>query len=201
MLEVIEVPRDLAVAGAFREIASVEGQVARYPIGRGEQISNIRLQEAAQVQALSFQIPKGMRGFTVPVDETRSPAALIAPGDFVDVLVAGELTRIGPSGELLPETLDGGGDAPKAVVTLLQNVQVLAVQRTRAEGVVYDSATRGEPLDDDDNVSYVTVALLPDQAQLLWLAMQEGSITLALRAFGDDAVATLEPVAEPIRIR
>ncbi|MGE5596921.1 MAG: RcpC/CpaB family pilus assembly protein, partial [Hyphomicrobiales bacterium] len=78
-------------------------------------------------------------------------------------------------------------------------VQVLAVQREFVDdGVPYDASTRGEPIGDDDKVNYVTLAVTPEQAQLLWLASQEGALTLSLRPFGDDAAAALTPIAEPI---
>jgi Flp pilus assembly protein CpaB len=47
----------------------------------------------------------------------------------------------------------------------------------------------------------VTLAVTPEQAQLLWLASQEGKLTITLRAFGDDKIADLGTIAEPIRIK
>jgi hypothetical protein len=68
------------------------------------------------------------------------------------------------------------------------------------EGVAYEESTRGEPYEgeDRDDVNFLTVAVTPQDAQLLWLVSQEGALTVALRAFGDDAIANLDAVVEPI---
>jgi Flp pilus assembly protein CpaB len=104
----------------------------------------------------------------------------------------------GLSALLDPSADDLTGDA-KAVTTLLQNVQVLSVEREYVEnGVPYDASVRGAP-PEDGSVSYVTVALLPADAQLLWLASQDGEMTLALRAFGDDEIGPIGPPSRAVR--
>jgi pilus assembly protein CpaB len=201
MLQLKEIPKELAVAGGMQNVKDVAGVTARYPIARGEQISSERLVEAAKAKTLSVQIPQGLRGFSIPVDVTKSPAALAAPGDFVDVIASADLDRLGSAPGAVA-TLGTNGDKPKAAVTLLQNVQVLTVQRNYADnGVVYDSSTRGDPPAEKDDVTFVTLAVTPEQAQLLWLASQEGKLTITLRAFGDDKIADLGTIAEPIRIK
>lgn len=182
-------PVSAVVADAVADVASVVGQKARYPLTAGAQVGAAGLVGAAKVQALSFQIPVGQRGFTVPVTETQSPASLIAPGDFVDVIVAAEAQKlVVPGGQARGATTFGSGADAKAAVTLLQNVQVLSVQQTYVEnGVVYDASVRGTP--PEGSVTHVTLSLTPDDAQLLWLASQDGKVTLSLRAFGDNAVS------------
>jgi pilus assembly protein CpaB len=205
MLQLRAIPKELVVAGGMQDVKDVAGVTARYPIAKGEQVSSARLVEAAKAKTLSVQIPVGLRGFTIPVDVTKSPAGVVAPGDFVDVIVSGDLERLGSAPGAAPATLGAAGangDKPKAAVTLLQNVQVLTVQRTYADnGVVYDSATRGDAPGEKDDVTYLTLAVTPEQAQLLWLASQEGKVTVSLRAFGDDKIADLGAVAEPIRVK
>lgn len=200
MLERKELPEAAVVAGAATAFDEVAGEVARYPVAKGEQLNVQRLVAKADVQTLSFQIPAGKRGFTISVDVNRSPAALLAPGDFVDVLVAGKLASLNGGGAAPTSTPGAGPDEPKVVVTLLQNVQVLSVQREYVpNGVPYDSTVRGTP-PKDAGISYVTLALTPDESQTLWLASQEGKLTLTLRAFGDDKTTNLTPVVEPLRV-
>ena len=201
MLERKEIPESAAIVGGALAFDEVVGEIARYPVAQGEQLNAQRLVAKTEVQALSFQIPAGLRGFTIPVEVNTSPAALLAPGDFVDVLVVGKLVNIEAEAPA-PVATRGAGDQdpPKVVVTLLQNVQVLSVQREYvSNGVPYDSSVRGAP-PKEDRVSYVTLALTPEQSQMVWLAGQEGKMTLALRAFGDDKTRPLSPVVEPLRI-
>ncbi|MCK9517699.1 MAG: Flp pilus assembly protein CpaB [Dehalococcoidia bacterium] len=200
MVELREIPANAAVSGAATNLRSVVGETARYPLLEGEQIAMTRLVEPPKQKSLSFTIPAGLRGFTVPVEITRSPAALLVPGDFVDVIVSAELVHLLPGGLDPNATVGTNNDKPKAAVTLLQNVQVISVQRAFVDsGVPYDESTRGAPRD-EENTNYVTLAVTPDQAQILWLATQEGALTLSLRSFGDNVIAELTPVAEPIRL-
>ena len=199
MLEVIDLPLNVVIEGAAEAPEQVVGETARYPISVGEQVNAVRLVEPPKVQSLSFQIPQGLRGVTIAVNSNSSPAALLAPGDFVDVLVAGAVTDLVTAESTystrstlvtIPSLIGDDEDIPNGVTTLLQNIQVLSVQREYvANGLVYDESTRGAP-PESGQVSNVTLALEPAQAELLWLATQTGQLTLTLRAFGDDEIAT-----------
>ena len=157
MLEIRDLPLSAVIDDTAEEFDQVVGSTARYPINSGEQISRLRLVEPPKVQALSFQIPDGLRAFTIPVNSNSSPAALLAPGDFVDILLVGPIDKLVTSESTYTTratlisapsklTLADGEEAPIGVTTLLQNIQVLSVQRTYvADGLVYNDATRGAP--------------------------------------------------------
>ena len=198
MLAIKELSPSNIIYGAAEEPSLVIGQTVRFPIVEGEQVLISRLVDRSETQALSLQIPPGLRGFTIPVDVTTTPAGLLVPGDFVDVIVSAEIKLLALPAAV--QTLSSESDL-KAAVTLLQNLQVLSVQRDYVDnGVPYDPTVRGE-LGDDDSIHYVTLALLPEDVQILWLASQEGEITLSLRAYGDDEIISLQPVVEPVRIQ
>ena len=225
MLSVGEVAESSVAPDFFTSQSLVVDRVARYPIEKGEPITAGRLVDAPEVQLLSFQIPAGLRGMTIPVRETETPAALMGPGDFIDVIVridqslikddsflltlAGDendlIARIEQSltGDSLLVTLigeDDNGDF-KVSLTLLQNIQVLSIDRSYADtGVIYEPSTRAEAREEDDRVSFVTLAVTPEQAQLLWLAQDKGLLTLVLRPFGDDEITPLGPTIEPFVI-
>ncbi len=216
MVELKALPETAVIDNVATDTTQVVGQTLRYPVTKGEQFSNLRLVEPSEVQALSFQIPQGLRGFTIPVNVNDSPAAVLVPGDFVDVLVSVDAENLAV--EEAPAPAEGVAPVepaaltpeeqlalepisePRAAVTLLQNVQVLSVLQDYVDnGVPYEPSVRGEQ-PDEENVTYVTMALTPEQAQLLWLASQDGNVTLSLRAFGDDKIEDLPPVTEPLRI-
>src|SRR5581483_3805774 len=200
MLTTRAVPETAVASDAFTDKTAVVGQVARYPIEKGETLSAARLVSAPKVQALSFQIPPGMRGMTIPVSITNTPAALIAPGDFVDVLVTVDAVTL--TGRVQPTvTVNAAQKDVKGVATIVQNVQVLSVDRDYVDtGVVYDPSVRGNPPGQKDSVSFVTLAVTPDQAQLLWLAQDQGKLTLVLRPFGEDNIVPLVPKVEPLAL-
>jgi pilus assembly protein CpaB len=196
MLARKEVPESAVSAEVFTDKSLVAGKVARYPIEKGEAIVVSRLVDGPKIQALSFQIPAGMRGMSIPVEISKTPAALIAPGDFVDVIVSADASLLGRLGPLVQ---GGNANEAKGSATLVQNVQVLSVDRSYVDnGVVYDASVRGEPPKSKDNISFLTLAVSPNQAQLLWLAQDSGKLTVVLRAFGDDNVQPLAPRFAPL---
>jgi pilus assembly protein CpaB len=199
MVRVKLIPQSAVISDPFNQTSDVIGTVTRYPLQANEQLAVGRLVDESKGTSISFQIPAGLRGFTVKVDQDENPAGLMVAGDYVDVIVAANVKNIIPaSGIPVPLTAD---TEFKAAVTLLQNVQVMSVERKYLNnGVVYDTTTRGTAVDAKEAVESVTLAVTPEQAQLLVLARQEGKITLVLRPFGENDVKQLAPVAEPIRI-
>lgn len=115
-----------------------------YPPGEGPQ--------------LSAKLEKGFRAVTI---ETSSSSAtlqgMVRPGDHVDVLM----------------TVTGNRDIESpTTLTLLENVQLLAVSRNQSERV----DTR-----ESRDSSVVTLAVTPEQANILVLAKDRGELHLALR--------------------
>ncbi len=188
MVDIKSLPETAVSGSSLTSLDKAVGQTLRYPAAKGEQISSLRLVEPPNAKALSFQIPQGLRGFTIPVTVTNSPASLTVPGDFVDVLFSGSAESLGLKPPIAESVVSVSGI--RDVITLLQNVQVLAVQRVYVDdGVPYDNTVRGVA-PEKESVSNVTLALTPEQAELLWLAVaeQEGKVTFALRGFGDSKI-------------
>ncbi len=231
MLGVRNQPLAAVASDVFRdsERGLAVGQTARYPIAKGEQVGRTRLVGAPEVGAISFQIPPGKRAFTMPVNGTDSPAGLLVPGDFVDIVVVGQVKEMvgpgildravsisSPLGTLVTRDANGvqrpaasdplttkqvvplsavNADA-EIVVTLLQNIQVLSIDRSFVpNGVPYDSTTRGAP---PPSAGTITMALTPEQSQLMWLARQHGKMTLTLRRFGENEPSDVAPLAGPL---
>ncbi|HLF03887.1 MAG TPA: Flp pilus assembly protein CpaB [Dehalococcoidia bacterium] len=199
MIELSSLPASAVISDAATSAEQVVGQTLRYPVAKGEQLNGLRLVNLSSSEAiLSFRIPQGMRAFTVPVNVNNTPAALIAPGDFVDVVVTAPFKDLSLAPQFAATVSQStGNDEREVTVTLLQNVQVLAVQREYLNtNVAYDASARGS-LPQNQNISHVTLALTPAQGQLLWQVGNRGSITLALRAFGDADTGTVAPIMAP----
>jgi pilus assembly protein CpaB len=208
MVGVKAVPQDAVIASPLTETKAAVGQVARYPVAKGAQLSSTTIGAELKSTALSYEIPDGKRAMTIPVGNDMSPAALMVPGDFVDVLSVGDLDKAiaGGPGTTPVASADSQNQPPKVAVTLVQNVQVLAVQNTYVDnGVPYDPDTRGSQAT-DKTITNVTLALDPAQAQLVFLASQRGTngqnadLTVVLRHVGDKDTPALPPVSEPIII-
>ena len=204
MLTVKTVPEDEALQGAYSEFEPVVGQVTRQDIFKGEQVTRSKVgpQTDTEIeQGLSFVISAGMRGFSIKVDETSAVGGLLLPGDLVDVIAVFED--------------EDNFDVDKAV-TLLQNIEVLAVAQESQEAIPPPAAadeeatpvaedgateeaasqqdslgTRPEDVETKPKAKTVTMAVTPEQAQLLALSQAQGKLVLALRPYGDAAEVSL----------
>jgi pilus assembly protein CpaB len=197
MVENKMVTPDVAVASAFSESGRIVGLRARAAIPAGAQVVPGMVVQSGAADALSFVVPPGKRAVAVTGSDVIGGGAHIRPGDFVDVMVTVEAWR------LVGGTPPSGAEKPKGVFTIIQNVEVLAVS-DQAEKIA-ESGPNAKSKEDAtlkslsqaENKS-VTLAVDPQQAQLLFLADQEGKIRLALRPFGERDEQTLQPVVEPI---
>jgi len=189
MVEVIEVPDSLLVRDAFASTQLVVGEAARYPIAAGEQVTRARVGANTEGDGLAFVVPAGMRAIAVSVDEITGVGGLILPGDRADVIAV--------------ISDQAGANNPDRVVTVLQDVEVLAVAQSAQEpvpaadeeaaaqaetdGASTTSGQLPENAEPQPSARTVTLALTPEQVQLLALVQEEGSIYLSLRRFGDKA--------------
>lgn len=185
MLDIATVPGSTVIEGALADTTGLEGLVARVPIERGEQITASKVGGDSGDDGAAAVVPPGYRAMAVEVQESTSVGGLIVPGDRVDVVAV----------------IEEGDTGIKRGVTLLQNVEVLAVAQTAlkpvtrldrdgnpiqtdtADGVL---AERPDDTEANEDARTVTLAILPEDAPLLALAQEDGTIFLALRGPGDD---------------
>jgi len=144
------------------------GRVLSMPVVEGQVLTQSCLIMEGTGQHLATAIPHGMRAVGVTLANYSITGGLLYPGCMVDVLVAFRL----PSGERVK------GQAIST--TLLHNVEVLAVEST---------TVASKPKKDSDTAKQhtegrrlaITLMVDPEQAEALQLAMENGSISLAVR--------------------
>jgi pilus assembly protein CpaB len=192
MLETHELDAAAVLPGALTSQQLAVGMVARIPIYRGEQVVPEKLidQAGAAAESLSYIVPPGRRAMAVRVDRVVQAGGLIRPGDRVDIIAVLDMVY---------RQVGGGVEFDqKAVITLAQNIEVLAVEQELQNRVVGDDGQAGVPLDQPDSdpgATVVTLALTPQEAQNLLLAEETGAIRLAVRPPGDNTVETLPQVS------
>jgi pilus assembly protein CpaB len=188
MLKTIEVPVDSVLSNTYSDPSALVGQTTRYPLAENEQVTALKIGVTSNTedQGLSSVLPAGTRAFAITVSEESGVGGLILPGDLVDVIA------------ILSSDLVG----VDKTVTLIQNIEVLAVAQKAQEAIPpaanqtatpEPSGTLGErPSDVKPNPSArtVTLAVTQDQAQLLALVQSKGDLALSLRSFGDRATGT-----------
>jgi pilus assembly protein CpaB len=129
-----------------------------------------------------------MRAVAVPFSPVLGAGGLVVPGDRVDVLVYTEYGNLfGPDEPVEPDSA-----AHATVLTLLQNVSVLAMDQSYAAPAGGDTS-RSRATESTAQARTVTLAASPEDAQLLFLATQKGTLGLAMRRFGDNSEQPIEP--------
>ena len=161
-LRVVKVPKAMAPKGSFTKVEELVGRVVKETIIEGEPIVVGRLSSKESGGGLTAIIPEDMRAMAVKVNEVIGVAGFIHPNDRVDVIAVmpADASSQNPQEKL-----------PRAKV-ILQNIQVLA---TGQEMIDESKGQKPKP------VTVVTLLVLPEDAERLALAAEEGSIRLAMR--------------------
>lgn len=126
---------------------------------------------SAEARDLSSLVQPGKRAVTVRASEAGSDPAgngLVRPGDYVDVVV----------------TLRGDAGAAGSAVVLLQRVLVLAVgSETQPYTVADGRASHSRAIERE-----LTLSLRVEEVQILSLARERGTLSVALRSPNDSKV-------------
>jgi pilus assembly protein CpaB len=150
---------------AITDRKQVAGKYSLITIPAGSVVTGSKIGEAG-ANALPARLPYGMRAVSISIDRVKGVAGLIQPGDRVDVVA-------------VPPRV--GSEVPRASA-ILRGALVLAM----GNAVETTSATPSP--DSQNNLTTVTLALTPQQVNLLASADLNTTLRLALR-----------PPKEPIR--
>lgn len=154
--------------GAVEDLESAVGRVVKADLVSGEVLLEGRLYPPGRNEDIPqvLPVPPGKRAVTVAVDEVVGVAGFVMPGTFVDVV----------------GTMDVENQAVTRV--LLQKVLVLAIAQ--------DSKRKDDP--EAKIVSSATLAVTPQESQVLILAADRGKIRLAMRGPTETENVVLTPV-------
>jgi len=160
-------PRSDAPDGFISDPVEVVGRVASQQVVAGQPFIKSTFSDASHPKQLAAIIPPGKRAVTISVADFAGLEGLLFPGCMVDVMVS---FKAGDVGMKWREAL---------TATLLQNIQVLALDHQTV-------LSPGKMLDDVGGRSSggsrrVTLLVDTKQAKALELAMDQGSLSLALR--------------------
>jgi len=159
-------PVQAVPVGAFASVDSVAGRVARVAVYNGEAIVPGRLAPVGTGPGLELKIPPGQRAMAVRINDVAGISGLLQPNSRVDVLVT---------------IRDDRAQDRQVAKLFMSNMLVLSV------GTEVQRDTQGKPI----NATTVTLAVTPEEAERLAIAMNTGSIQLVLRGYGDpDSVRT-----------
>jgi len=160
-------PKELVIDGVLRNPQEADGHTTLVRIKAKEQIRTSDLLGAGQTPGLAYDIPPGMRAIAIGAGEVMAAGSAVKPGDRVDILA----TYTDPV--VHQETTQ----------MILQNVLVLAVN----EGVTDQQGKTGAK-------SSMTLAVKPEEAELLTAADRAGALRVALRGLNEKAVIATQGV-------
>lgn len=186
MVETSAIPRKFMQQDAFEvrspsDIKVIVNQVTRVRLPRGNQLTQSSLNALSPESGLSVAIPPGYRGAMLPIEPEMK--ALLKPGDRVDVLVTFD-------------AMMNDGRKEKVTATILQNVLVIAVGSNLGKGM--DAKQFKNLVAQDDKTAAfaekatASLALNPNEAQYLSLALKQGETTVILRGLGDVEMHPME---------
>ena len=155
-----EWPAATMPAGAFSSVDSVVGRITRVAVFSGDPIVPARLAPVGSGPGLEVKIAPGKRAMAVRINDVAGISGLIQPNSRVDVLV----------------TLRTDALSQRQVAKVfMENMRVLSVGRQM------ERDADGQPID----ATTATLEVAPDEAERLAVAMNQGSIQLVLRGYGD----------------
>ena len=178
-------PAGSVPAGSFTDAAPLlpaeggEPRRALRSLVAGEVILEGKISGFGEKVTIAQSLSPNARAMAIKVDAVTAVGGFITPGDYVDVL----LTR-GDSETLMTDTI-------------LRNIRVVAVDQSD-----------DELIDKPDVAATVTVEVTAEQGQVIALAQNAGTLSLALRTPGSDDAKPIErlrlsdlvpePKAEPV---
>ncbi len=185
-LDLVSVPKKYLQPAAIQKLPDAIGRVAATAIPQGSQLTLATTLSPTAHAGIAASIPVGRRAVSIAVDEVNGVAGLIKPGNFVDCML----------------TLDFGDDSGSrfTTFTLLEKISVMAVNRElfppavvppKTKSQLSNESTTGERSDR----SLVTVAVSPEESEMLMLAQESGRVHLALRSQEETAFTNPAPMS------
>lgn len=147
--------------GFMNDARQIVGRVLQTPVGKYDTFKPEDLYPEGMTPGVTEFLKPGYRAVTIPIENVGAVAGYARPGSLVDVLF-----RTEPNAMMTEVTM-----------TLLERVQVLAVNELNVPG---------EKVDISDNGT-VTLGVTPEQAKALKVVEGRGELSLTLRMPDDDS--------------
>jgi pilus assembly protein CpaB len=140
----------------------IEGTVSRAPLVEGEPLTEAKFVHSESANFLAATITPGNRAISIPVSAETGAGGFILPNDRVDVIMTREIEM--------------GGTTQVETATILRDVRVLGI----------DQIVRQEEDQQSVVAKTATLEVTPAEAELVAQAEGLGTLSVALRALGDD---------------
>lgn len=186
MVDSAIVPNQYVQPQALTSLDRIGGMVTVVSISKGEQITLSKLLSSKQADSLAMATPVGKRAITISVDNIASLGGMLSPGDYVDLI--GLLP--------FPTEIQGQITSQLATIPLFQNVLILAVGQdlggmARGQG----GGSRYKKEETREAAPLITLALIPQEANIIAFVQEQGRIRLLLRSPADSQTQAIMPAS------
>lgn len=137
----------------------IVGQKVLVPLQAGDPLLWSQFETTKAAERLSSKVQKKARAITIGAGQTQSVGGWVRPNDHIDLI----------------GTFKDPSTGEQVAVTLMQNVIVLAT------GKITGTTNINLVAEGERNYSNVSLLVLPDEAEILVLAQDLGSLTMSLR--------------------
>lgn len=146
------------------------------PLDPGRPLLKSYISGLSHQSSFSAQLKKGWRAMTLPVDELNAVAGMLEAGDFIDLVISGEL--------------EGGSSEQKEYVLrrLMEKVQVLATGTMTRIDAKYAKANGVYP--EEPFFGTITIAVPAYLVTEILLAREKETLNILLRHPSDQSVAS-----------
>ncbi len=161
MIEQRPIPEQFVTGSVVRpdSVNYVVGQQVMVPLQAGDPVLWSHFESTRGAETLSHMIQKQGRAVAVAVDDVQAVSGWVRPNDHVDLI----------------GTFRDPNTRELVTVTLMQNIIVLAT------GKITGSTNINLLSESDRRYNSVSLLVLPEEAEILSLASELGTLTLALR--------------------
>lgn len=166
-------PRSSVPPGSIGDIRKADDRWVMVKMFEGEPIIENKLAPKGTPSGLVARIPKGMRAVAIEVNETTGVSGFVMPGHHVDVI---------------QNRQEDARNKKPVAEPLLEDVLVLAAGQT---------LTR--PEDKTILVRSVTLAVTPEDADMLVAAKMKGPLSLSLRGLAESKTKKIKKRPEPAK--
>jgi pilus assembly protein CpaB len=163
MLRIERYPKELIADNTITRLEDAVDRVTQNPINNKAQVRHSDLLAPGQAPKLSIRVPDGMRAVAIAASEVAAVGYSVQPGDRIDLIA----------------TYNDPKTKQDLTKIILQNVLVLAVN----EGITDPQGKTGAR-------TSMTLAVRPEQTELVKAAERSGSLSVALRGRDEDIVPT-----------
>ena len=182
MLKVVEMPVDVVPAEAVHDVSEITGNPTSVAIQQGDIMTTKKIFADVRMAGFTGTIPANCRAVSVAITDITGVSGFAKPGDFVDVMVVSGTKDGGFKGEIL-----------------LQNVQLLAINKTGSQGAEGEKDSKSSDNNGEeaaikgssDAMATATLALPLDEALKVATASQKGTIYLVLRPVAPTDIFTI----------